>query len=198
MYVVVNTIGAHQLILGVQKRAMCLLLFGILVSKVYAGAGPPPVITVQPLDQTVQEGDSVSFTVTATSATLITYKWYFNENLVNGYGQGTATITITNTQAVHAGVYSVEVKNAGGKTMSSNAVLTVVSAPFKYTSASMTTNGFTMALSGPSGSNYVILASTNLKDWTPIFTNAAPAGRMTFTDTTATNRSSRFYKAMLR
>jgi hypothetical protein len=188
----------HRLILGVQKWAMCLLLFGILVSKVYAGVGPPPVIAVQPLDRTVQQGDSASFTVVATSSTLLTYKWYFDGNLLNGYGQGTPTITFTNAQSANAGVYSVEVKNAGGKVTSSNAVLTVVSAPFKCNSAGMATNGFTLSFSGPAGSNYVILASTNLKNWTPISTNPAPTGSVTFTDKTVTNHSFRFYKAMLR
>jgi hypothetical protein len=198
MCIVVNQISARRLTLGVRKRAMCLLLFGILVSKVYAPVGPPPVITVQPLDQTVQKGDSVSFTVVATSSTLITYKWYFNGSLLNGFGQGSPTITFTNVQTANAGVYSVEVKNAGGKVMSADAVLTVLDAPLQCASAKMGTNGFTILLSGPTGSTYVILASTNLMDWTPISTNAAPTGSVTFTDTTATNHSFRYYKAMVR
>jgi hypothetical protein len=177
---------------------MCLFLFGILMSKVYAGVGPPPVITVQPLDQTVQKGDGVSFTVVATSTTVMTYKWYVNGSVYGGYGNSSSTITISNAQTANAGVYSVQVKNAGGTVTSSNAVLTVISAPLKYTSAGMATNGFTIVLSGPTGSNYVILASTNLKDWTPISTNAAPTGSVTYTDTTITNHSLRFYKATMR
>jgi hypothetical protein len=178
---------------------MCLLLFGILMSQVYAGVGPPPVINVQPLDRTVQEGDTVSFTVAVTSGTALTYKWYFNGNLFNGgYGQGTQTITITNVHSADAGIYSVQVKNAGGSATSSNAVLTVLRTPLRCNSAGMTTNGFNILFSGPAGSNYVILASTNLKSWTPISTNAAPTGSVTFTDKAATNHSARYYRAMLR
>jgi hypothetical protein len=169
------------------------------MSQVHAGVGPPPVINVQPLDRTVQEGDTVSLTVVVTSGTALTYKWYFNGNLFNGgYGQGTQTITITNIHAASAGLYSVQAKNAGGSVTSSNAVLTVLSAPFRCNSAGMATNGFTLSFSGPAGSNYVILASTNLKNWTPISTNAAPTGSVTFTDKTATNHSARYYRAMLR
>jgi hypothetical protein len=198
MCIILNKISAHWVTTDVLKRAMCLLLFGILVSDVYAGVGPPPVINVHPLDQTVQKGDSVSFTVVATSTTAMTYKWYFNGNVFTGYGQGDPTITVTNVQTANAGVYSVEVKNAGGKVTSSNAVLTVTSAPLQFTSASMATNGFTILLSGPTGLNYVVLASTNLSDWTPISTNAAPTGSVTYTDTTVTNYILRYYKAMVR
>jgi hypothetical protein len=198
MFIAVNRISGNRVFRGALKRAMCLLLFGILVSQVYAGVGPPPVITVQPLDQAVQEGDTSSFTVVATSATTMTYKWYFNGNLLNGYGQGTPTITISNAHAANAGAYYVEVKNAGGKVLSSTAVLTVISAPVQCNSACMTTNGFTLSLSGPAGATYVIWASTNLKDWTPISTNAAPAGSVTFTDTTVANHGMRFYRATVR
>jgi len=197
MCIVVNKISVPKMNRDLQKRAMCLFLFGILVSKVYAGVGPPPVITVQPLDRTVQKGGSASFTVVAKSITQLTYKWYFNGNVLNGFGQGTPALTVTNAQTANAGVYSVEVKNAGGKVMSSNAVLKV-NAPLKCASARMATNGFSFLLSGPTGSNYVILASTNLKDWTPISTNTAPTGSVTFTDTTATNHGFRYYKAMVR
>ena len=176
---------------------MCLLLFGMLVPKVYAPVGPPPVITVQPLDRTVQEGDNVSFTVIASSATLITFKWYFDGKVCNGFGNGSPTLTISNVQPADAGAYAVEVKNAGGKVMSSNAVLTVRRAPLKCTSAAMATNGFTLSWSGPAGSNFVILTSTNLKDWTPLATNSAPSGSVSFTDPSVTNHPVRLYRARL-
>jgi len=187
-----------QLLDAAAKGAVLGLFLCFMPHTICHAIGPPPVITVQPLDQTVQKGDTASFTVVATSTTLKTYKWYFNGNVLNGYGQGSPTITFTNVQTVNAGVYSVEVKNAGGKVMSANAVLTVIDPPLKCTSARMATNGFSFLLSGPTGSNYVILASTNLKNWTPISTNAAPTGSVTFTDTTTTNHGFRYYKAMVR
>jgi uncharacterized repeat protein (TIGR01451 family) len=196
MCVAVNKISAQRLTLGVKKRAMCLFLFGILLSKVYAPPGPPPAITVQPLDQTVQEQGTAVFVVEATSGTTISYAWYFNGKRIPT--ANSSVLGIDNVTLADAGIYYVTVRNSSGTVTSSNAVLTVLSAPLKFTSASMTTNGFTILLSGPAGSNYVILASANLKDWTPVSTNAAPTGSATFTDTTATNRSLRFYKAAVR
>lgn len=56
-----------------------------------------------------------------------------------------------------------------------------------FGSAGMTANGFTIQLSASMGCNYVILASTNLKDWTPISTNVALTGTLEFADSSATN-----------
>ena len=46
------------------------------------------------------------------------------------------------------------------------------------------------------GGTCVILTTTNLQDWTPIFTNVALTGSVAFTDTSATNNRMRFYRAM--
>jgi hypothetical protein len=55
-----------------------------------------------------------------------------------------------------------------------------------------------LQLSGMAGSNYIIHASTNLADWTPIATNLIPAaGIVTVTDSAATNYSRRFYRAVV-
>jgi hypothetical protein len=196
MCVVVNKISAQRSTLGVKKRAMCLFLFGILLSKVYAPPGPPPAITVQPLDQTVQEQGTAVFTVTATSGTTLSYQWYFNDKKI--FHASSSVLAIDDVTMADAGIYYVTVKNTSGTVTSSNAVLTVIRTPLQFTSATMATNGLTILLSGPTDSTYVILASANLKDWTPIATNAAPTGSAKFTDTTVTNRSLRFYKAIVR
>ncbi|HEV2320559.1 MAG TPA: hypothetical protein VGV18_12460, partial [Verrucomicrobiae bacterium] len=52
---------------------------------------------------------------------------------------------------------------------------------------------YTMTVGIPNSSPYVILASTNLLNWQPIFTNDTP-GLSTFTDWDSTNYSSRFYE----
>lgn len=61
----------------------------------------------------------------------------------------------------------------------------------------MTANGFKIQLSGLSGSNYVIQASTDLKNWTSVSTNAAPTGSVSYTDAAAMNLPFRYYRAML-
>ncbi|MGA9777921.1 MAG: TIGR03790 family protein [Limisphaerales bacterium] len=53
---------------------------------------------------------------------------------------------------------------------------------------------FTMAVEIPSTLPYVILASTNLMNWQPIFTNSASPGLLDFTDYDSTNYPARFYR----
>jgi hypothetical protein len=60
----------------------------------------------------------------------------------------------------------------------------------------MTTNGFSMQLSGLNGTGPVVIyASTNLLNWMPIFTNPAFTGTIPYIDSAATNFLQRFYKA---
>jgi len=54
-------------------------------------------------------------------------------------------------------------------------------------------SAFTMEVEIPSTLPYVILASTNLQDWLPIFTNSMP-GLLLFNDTDAVNHPARFYR----
>lgn len=55
----------------------------------------------------------------------------------------------------------------------------------------------TLYLSGASGSNYVIEASTDLIQWSPLFSGTAINNQLLFTDTSAENDSARFYRARL-
>jgi len=52
---------------------------------------------------------------------------------------------------------------------------------------------FTMEIGIPSTLPYVILASTNLMNWLPIYTNSLP-GLLNFTDSDSTNYPARFYR----
>jgi alpha-L-rhamnosidase len=72
--------------------------------------------------------------------------------------------------------------------------------PFQFVSGTtnlqMTTNGFSMQLSGLNGTGPVVIyASTNLLNWMPIFTNPAFTGTIPYIDSAATNFLQRFYKA---
>jgi hypothetical protein len=72
--------------------------------------------------------------------------------------------------------------------------------PFAFS----TTNGslgfandqFRFTLTGPRGSNAVILTSTNLQSWSPLATNSFDSGTLIFTDTLA-NLPRRYYRAQL-
>jgi len=58
-------------------------------------------------------------------------------------------------------------------------------------------NGMSLALDGPVGSNYVIQASSDLVNWTPILSFNLTNSPFYFRDTTATNSAARFYRAMV-
>lgn len=153
-------------------------------------------------------------TTTAVSLTSMRFYWMFNNQSVptsnttvvnvNVPLVGTvSTLTINNVSPASAGGYSVRIVNGVGSTTSSNATLVVLASTvsnvvnFVSTGIGMTTGGFKLQLSGPAGSNYVIQASTDLKNWIPISTNAAPTGTVSFTDTAATNLAFRYYRAVI-
>jgi hypothetical protein len=89
----------------------------------------PPSISLQPQGLVVLPGSNVVFSVAASGTQPLAYQWYFNAtNLLTG--ETNATLLVTNAQASVEGGYSVVVQNAGGTLNSSNALLTLGSAPF--------------------------------------------------------------------
>jgi len=106
-----------------QFAAVCLLLSGLFLARPCAAGGPPPVITVQPLSQTVPYLGTVAFSVSASSETTLTYQW--RKNGAGIAGATSSSYTITNAQTGNEGSYSVKVYNGGGSVKSSNAILTV-------------------------------------------------------------------------
>lgn len=91
----------------------------------------PPSILTQPADVTVTAGSLASFSVAASGTAPLTYQW--RKNSVNLPGATSATLTLATVSATNAGNYSVVIANAAGNIVSSNAVLTVQSAPFIVT-----------------------------------------------------------------
>ncbi|KAF0187811.1 MAG: immunoglobulin I-set domain-containing protein, partial [Gammaproteobacteria bacterium] len=83
----------------------------------------PPVITVQPQNQTVTAGTNVTFTVTATGVAPLRYQWRLNASDLPG--RTNSTLMLTGVQAANAGLYTVRVSNAGGSTLSAEARLGV-------------------------------------------------------------------------
>jgi hypothetical protein len=83
----------------------------------------PPAITTQPVSQTVDPGQNVSFTVTATGVAPLSYQW--RKGGVNVTGATSASLTVSNVQPNQAGNYAVVITNAYGSVTSSVAVLTV-------------------------------------------------------------------------
>ncbi len=92
----------------------------------------PPVLTKQPQSITVIQGNTATFTVTATGTAPLRYQW--RKNGVNLSGATVSAYSIASATAANAGTYSVVVSNAAGSKTSNNATLTVSSANIGGTS----------------------------------------------------------------
>jgi pectate lyase len=158
-----------------------------------------PTIVADPQSQTNTAGQSATFTVVAGGSTPLSYQWYFNTN----WGIPNATnafLTLINIQATNAGTCSVTVSNVAGSVTSTSALLTVsAGTPARpQLSGFVYNNGtFSLTVSGDPGLDYIVQASTNLTDWTSIFTNHSPIPPFVWTDLVASNFSQRFYRIQL-
>ncbi|MCA3004432.1 MAG: immunoglobulin domain-containing protein, partial [Phycisphaerales bacterium] len=91
-------------------------------------------ILASPSDQTITEGGSASFTVSAAGTGPLTFQWQRNNiNIANGVspngtliaGATTATLNLSNVSALDAGNFRCVVTNTCGSTNSLSALLTV-------------------------------------------------------------------------
>lgn len=84
----------------------------------------PAEITVHPASQTVDGGDDVTFSVTATGTAPISYQW--RRDGANISGATSASYTLTGATIYDSGaVFTCFVSNAGGTDLSNGATLTV-------------------------------------------------------------------------
>jgi hypothetical protein len=164
-----------------------------------AYAPTAPVIIAQPQNQTVAPSNSVSFAVAASGSANLFYQWYFNTNTILP-GATNSTLTLNNVLATNAGTYSVVVTNSAGSVTSSVALLTVLSGthPQPQVSSLVFSNGvFSLTISGDSGVDYIVQASTNMVSWDGIFTNHLPTPPFNWSDPAASNFIQRFYRIQL-
>jgi len=89
----------------------------------------PPVITQQPASLVVTQGNNAAFAVTVTGDGPFGYRWFFNGTNALTV-PNSPTLTVSNVQPAHAGLYSVLVTNDAATTLSTNATLTVLIPPF--------------------------------------------------------------------
>jgi hypothetical protein len=102
--------------------------FGSITSAPPASLNMFPFITVQPTNQTIQQGGATAFSVAATGSLPLQYQWQLNGT--NILSATNTTYQILNAQPANAGTYTAWVTNAfGSVTSSPPAVLTVNSAP---------------------------------------------------------------------
>jgi hypothetical protein len=188
------------------------LVFGLFTAKAQAQVFPIPSFVSEPVTVGVQNGGIAVMTMLAKSLPLpITgVTWYYNNQPIstgvitaNLGVTASSTLTIPNFSSANAGNYKVVVSNNSGSVTSTNATVIVVASVVTNvvgvvsSATGMIKEGFKLQFTAPTGSNVVIEATSDLSHWSPISTNIATTGSVTYTDTVAKVVSSRFYRAKL-
>lgn len=122
----------------------------------WASFAPPagaPEIDSEPLDQNIATGGTAVFSVSATSATPLTYQW--QRNGVDLSGETNTTLTLTDVQSVDSGYYRVIVCNDSGTTISRTVELrldtfpAITSQPTDTSAEEFTGFSFSVTATGP-------------------------------------------------
>jgi hypothetical protein len=86
----------------------------------------PPSIITQPISQGVTSGNSVSFSVTVSGSSTLTYQWNKDGQPISGATAN--SLSLTNVSSLNAGTYTVTVINNYGTATSNGALLSVTTA----------------------------------------------------------------------
>lgn len=158
----------------------------------------PPYFVVNPASASVSLASNVTLSADARSYQAfppVRYQWR-KENLLIVVATN-SFLTLSNVTWSHAGNYDVVASDDYGSTTSTVATITVLVpalaatlGPPSYTA----NNQFQFTVTGATGSNYIVQASTNLAtgNWLSLLTNPAP---FTFVETNVPSFTKRFYRA---
>ena len=153
-------------------------------------------VVTPPTDQTAMSGSNVTFSANAVGPAPITYRWQFNG--VDISGATSNTLTLPNVQSTNAGTYGIIVSAVTNVTIapaSFTANLAVQIQPVLSQPQFLPNGSFRMFLQGNANRSYFIDISSNMASWSNLTSMAYTNGQMPFTDSTATNRFQRFYRA---
>jgi hypothetical protein len=160
----------------------------------------PPVISwvVPANNSTFIQPKTITLTASATDADgTVTNVAFFNGTTLLGNvtaSVGSQFSLIWSNAAVGSYTLSARATDNSGAPNKSPATITITVQPLTLKVSGTQTNGqFVLTFQGENGQKYVLETSTNLTDWTPVWTNAPTDGVLTFTNDNATDRS-RFYR----
>jgi hypothetical protein len=154
----------------------------------------PPAIIQQPLSQTILLGKNASFNAMAVGSQPLAYQWYFDANTPLAGAQA-KTLTLVSPAASNAGYYTLVVTNNYGSTTSGVANLTLVPPP--SITSQVTSNRFQLSGLTLPGLAFRVQTSSNLTDWTIIFTNLSDTnGLLQFTDANPSATPIRFFRLL--
>ena len=114
---------------GVYQVAVFNAAGSVLSSNVMLTVKLGPMITQQPTNQTIKQGSTATFTVSAQSGVGTPLRYQWRQGGVDLPGRTNATLTLTNVQTSLNGIYSVLVSDDSGTIVSASVTLTVVFAP---------------------------------------------------------------------
>jgi hypothetical protein len=208
------------------QKMLIFLIFGLFTARTQAQIGIllPANVTVQPLSTNVQNGDTATFNVSAycTLGVIYSVTWLYNgapipatNTTVTSSSSGLLTTTVNSTLTVKrvssacTGTYSAQITDVvisllglitvSDNAMSQGATLGIIPTVTAVTAQTgMVGSGFKLQFSGPTGSNIVIQATSDMKNWSSLSTNVVVNGSVTYTDTTAKTVSCRFYRAKIK
>src|SRR5208282_3668256 len=109
------------------------------------------------------------------------------------------TLVLYNVGGANAGAYDVVVSSPYGSVTSSVVTLIITLPPVILSTPQITVGNtnFTFLLSGPSGSNYVLEASTNLLNWSSDSTSTIPVSGSITLSNAISGYNRRFYRVYL-
>jgi hypothetical protein len=156
---------------------------------------PPtaPEITQQPQSLTRALGATASFSASVFGAEPMSYQWRLNgTNLLNATN---LTLNITNVQPQDAGGYSLFVSNSHDFTVSSNAILTVLTAP------QITQQPSSQTVNADSPATFTVTATGATPLWYQWRLNSNPLGAATtnknYTDTSVQPTEAGLYSVVV-
>ena len=175
---------------------------GGVITVVSTNNTPPVLVPVA--NQTLIAGQTLTITNVATDTNVPAQTLTFSllnppAGTVINPSSGIFTWRPAVAQSPSTNLIRVVVADSGSPTLSAtNSFNVTVSQPAKpVISAFGFTNGqFNFTVNGTNGPDYIVLASTNLTSWVPLWTNYSPLLPFSYTNST-TNFSQRFYRVLM-
>jgi hypothetical protein len=172
------------------------------VTGIFALSGtlsPYPMITAQPQNAAIGVGSNAAFSVGVSGGAPLAYRWRLNGAFLTG-AQTNPVLNVTNAGYTNAGYYQVVITNTAGAVTSSVATLSLTNLPVRFVTGGKALQygggQFILQLTNLAGQGAVVVsASTNLIQWTPVFTNPSGFGSFNYTDVNARVYPHRFYQA---
>ena len=169
------------------------------IGLITAGSIHSIAVLGQPFQRTAEAGDTITFSSGQFINRLATFQWQFNGANIDGATN--STLVLENVCWTNSGIYRVVITNPLGSITSPAMSLSGPRGPLLFDASNLfyhpTDGSFQMRLTGSSGVYPVVIyATTNLLDWTPVFTNSPTTNAIDFIDVPSDSSPHRFYRAI--